>query len=195
MRRLILATVCMLGLGTAPHLRAQGTSVTPTTLNFGNQLVGTTSAAQMVTVKNTGTASITVTSVTAPAPFAAGTACNNKKLAPNGSCIVNVVTFKPTASGSATAMLTVAFAASIASQTVSLNGNGIAPVANVSPGTLTFANQQVGTNSATQMVTLSNTGTAPLQINNISIGGTNPANFSETNTCGNLPATLANNGN
>jgi MBG domain/Bacterial Ig-like domain (group 2)/Abnormal spindle-like microcephaly-assoc'd, ASPM-SPD-2-Hydin/Kelch motif/Galactose oxidase, central domain len=196
-RRLVLASVCLLVLGSATDLRAQGTSVTPTTLPFGNVLVGTTSVAQPVTVKNTGTVSITVTSVTAAPPFAAGTACNNRKLAPNGSCTVNVVTFKPTAPGSATAVLTVTFAAPIASQTVSLSGTGIAPVATLSTTSLSFGNQQEGTTSGAQSVTLSNnTGTSPLQINNISIGGTNPANFAETDTCGNttgakFPATLA----
>src|ERR1700692_3478086 len=122
-RRLALASFCLFVLCSATRLHAQGTSVTPTTLSFGNQPEGTTSTAQMLTVKNTGTASITVTSVTAPAPFAAGTGCNNKKLAPNGSCSINV-TFKPTAPGPATATLTVNFAASVAKQTVPLSGTG-----------------------------------------------------------------------
>jgi MBG domain/Putative Ig domain/Abnormal spindle-like microcephaly-assoc'd, ASPM-SPD-2-Hydin/Galactose oxidase, central domain len=181
----------LLVLGLAPQLHAQGTSVSPSSINFGNQLVGTTSAAQMVTVKNTGTTAVTITSATAPAPFAVGANCNGRKLSANASCTFNV-TFKPTASGAASATLTVAFASPVASQTVSLSGTGIEPVASVSPSSLTFPNQQAGTTSAPMPVTLTNTGTAALTINGIGIGGTNPANFSETNNCGStFPATLA----
>ena len=189
-RRLALVTFCLLLLGSATQLHAQGTTVSPSSINFGNQLVGTTSPATAVTVKNTGTTSITVTSVTAPSPFSAGTACNSKKLAPNATCSFNV-TFKPMAPGFATGTLTVAFAAPIASQTVSLSGTGIEPIATVSATSLSFGNEQVGTTSTAQPVTLSNTGTAPLQVNGISINGTNPGNFAQTNTCGPFPATLA----
>jgi hypothetical protein len=49
---------------------------------------------------------------------------------------------------------------------------------------LTFAPQQVGTASAIQAVTLSNTGNGPLVINSISIGGTNIFNFAQQNDCG-----------
>jgi len=189
-RRLALASFCLMLLSSATQLHAQGTSVSPSSINFGNELVGTTSGAQMVTVKNTGTTSVTITSVTAPSPFSAGTACNSKKLAPNATCSFNV-TFKPTAPGLATGTLTVAFAAPIASQTVSLSGTGIEPIATVSATSLSFGNEQVGTPSSAQTVNLSNMGTARLQINGISINGTNPGNFAQTNTCGPFPATLA----
>jgi hypothetical protein len=191
MRRLAPISFFALLAGLGPQLYAQGTSVSPSSILFGNQLVGTTSPPEKVTVKNTGTTAVTITSVTAPSPFAAGTACNNKTLAANAMCTFNV-TFKPTASGPASATLTVSFAAPTASQTVSLSGTGIEPVASVSPSSLTFPNQQAGTTSASMPVTLTNTGTAALTINSIGIGGTNPANFSETDNCGPaFPATLA----
>jgi len=56
--------------------------------------------------------------------------------------------------------------------------------ASVSPATLTFGNQDVGTKSAAQNITLSNSGTAALTINSIAIGGTNLGDFTQTNTCG-----------
>ena len=56
-----------------------------------------------------------------------------------------------------------------------------APVAGVSPPSLMFGNQNLGTTSTSQPVTLSNTtGTAALTITSISIS----ANFGETNNCG-----------
>ena len=59
-----------------------------------------------------------------------------------------------------------------------------APVASLSPSSLTFASQTVATTSSAQTVTLSNSGNAALSITAISIAGTNPSDFAETNSCG-----------
>jgi hypothetical protein len=58
-----------------------------------------------------------------------------------------------------------------------------APRATLSPTSLTFAAQIIGTASAARVVTLKNTGTARLTITGIAIAGANPANFSQTHTC------------
>jgi len=65
------------------------------------------------------------------------------------------------------------------------------PALTLSPTSLAFSNQTVGTTSAAQTVTVSNTGIAPMTINNISMGGMNPLQFAQSNTCGIFPATLA----
>ncbi len=57
------------------------------------------------------------------------------------------------------------------------------PKATISPLSLTFATQLVGTNSAAQMVTISNAGTVPLTVKTIAFAGVNRADFSQTNTC------------
>jgi Abnormal spindle-like microcephaly-assoc'd, ASPM-SPD-2-Hydin/FG-GAP-like repeat len=62
-----------------------------------------------------------------------------------------------------------------------------APVASLSPPSLNFS-QPVGTTSASQQITLTNTGNAVLNITAIGIIGTNAAEFAQTTTCG---ATLA----
>ena len=63
------------------------------------------------------------------------------------------------------------------------------PVASFSSASVTFGNQQVGTTSAVHPVTLSNTGTAPLNINSIFISGANFSDFApQTNNC---PSNLA----
>ena len=59
--------------------------------------------------------------------------------------------------------------------------------AGVSPGSLTFGNQPEGTTSASQPVTLSNTGNGALTITNIGTG----ANFGETDNCGTSVAASA----
>ena len=54
----------------------------------------------------------------------------------------------------------------------------------LAPSSLTFTTHLVGAPSAAQTVTLTNNGTAPLSITSIVVGGTNSADFAETNTCG-----------
>jgi hypothetical protein len=54
------------------------------------------------------------------------------------------------------------------------------------------SNQNIGTTSAKQSVTLSNTGNASLSISVISIAGTNPGDFGQTNNCGSSVAAGAN---
>ena len=56
--------------------------------------------------------------------------------------------------------------------------------AGLSPTSLTFASQTVGTASSAQTVTLSNSGTAALSLSGVSVGGTNAGDFSTTNNCG-----------
>jgi len=57
------------------------------------------------------------------------------------------------------------------------------PTVSLSTPQLTFANQEVGTSSPPQIVTLTNRGNAPLVISAIAIAGTNPDDFSQTNNC------------
>jgi Carbohydrate binding module (family 6)/F5/8 type C domain/Abnormal spindle-like microcephaly-assoc'd, ASPM-SPD-2-Hydin len=58
--------------------------------------------------------------------------------------------------------------------------NSSGPVLTASPATLSFGNQAVGSASAAQTVTVSNTGTATASLSSISAG----AAFAETSTCG-----------
>ena len=70
---------------------------------------------------------------------------------------------------------------------VALSGNGIAPVASVSPTALAFSTP-LNVPSAPQTITVTNIGTAPLTINNVTRTGANPNQFAQTNNCvGSLP--------
>jgi hypothetical protein len=66
------------------------------------------------------------------------------------------------------------------------SGTGsVSPAVSLTPGSLTFANQSVGTTSnPAQSVMLNNTGTGPLTIGSIALTGANPGDFAQTNTCG-----------
>ena len=168
----------------SPSGGAYSAGFSPTTLTFGSQNVGTTSASQTVTVTNTGTANLSISKVMIAGANASDFAkspdtCTGATVTPNGSCTVGV-TFTPTATGSRSASLSFADDGPDTPQTVGLTGTGAAPVAGVSPPSLTFGNQNLGTTSGSQPVTLSNTGTAALTVTSIAIS----ANFSATNNCG-----------
>jgi len=59
-----------------------------------------------------------------------------------------------------------------------------APSAAISPSSLTFSSENQGTISPVQSVMLTNSGNAALSITGISVGGTNPSDFRQTNSCG-----------
>jgi hypothetical protein len=59
-----------------------------------------------------------------------------------------------------------------------------APEAVLQPTELSFASLGVGNPTASQNLTLANPGTANLNITNISVTGTNAADFAQTNNCG-----------
>jgi hypothetical protein len=64
------------------------------------------------------------------------------------------------------------------------------PVATLSGTSISFGNQTVFTTSGSQMVTLTNTGSATLNISGIATSGPNSSDFAATNTCGTLPASF-----
>ncbi|HXJ94735.1 MAG TPA: choice-of-anchor D domain-containing protein, partial [Terriglobia bacterium] len=65
-----------------------------------------------------------------------------------------------------------------------------APGAGVSPASLTYGNQVIGTSSGGQTVIVNSTGTDPLTISSIALSGANPAEYSQTNNCPLSPAML-----
>lgn len=154
----------------------------PTSLTFPSQTVGTTSAPQSVVVSNTGTTAInfagfTVTGTNAgdfavPLPTS-GTICNPAgSLAAGASCTIDVL-FTPTAAGTRTGTLNVADNATGSPQTVTLTGTGAIQLGTIaiSPTSLTFATQTVGTTSAAQTVTVSNTGGVNVTFSSIATTG------------------------
>ena len=168
-------------------------------LQFGNQAVNTTSSPLTITVENTGSNYLNFSSLnfTATGPFSiTGGTCEQETdggYSPGEGCTL-IVTFTPTATGAATGSISVASNATGSPSSITLQGTGTAaaaPTATLSPATLSFGSVNTGVTSAGQMLTLSNTGNAALAISGITIGGTNPADFAETNTCGTSLAAAA----
>ena len=154
--------------------------VTPATVNFGNQTVHVTSAAQTITVSNQTGVAIAITTLsltgTNASDFAQTTTCGASVPAFT-NCAISV-TFTPAVLGARTATVTVNTA------TVTLNGVGVPPPSDtLTPGSLTFAAQQLFTTSGAQSLTLTNTGASNLPFT-ITITGTNANAFSETGCFG-----------
>lgn len=165
-----------------------GASLSPTSLPLGSANIGESTAAQLVTLTNGTTFPVNISGVTMSGPsstqFVAVNNCGTIVPA-SGSCTISV-TFKPTATGTQTATMTVASDASTPFTPVALTGTGTTPVVVLSPASLTFATSQaLNTASSPLPVTLTNTGSGPLNFSSaIAIIGTNSTDFSQTNNCG-----------
>lgn len=164
--------------------------VFPMSLSFSNQLIGSTSASQTVTLTNDGSppAALSVTGVTISgmnaSDFAETTNCVGN-VAAGANCTINV-TFTPAATGTQTGNLIIATSLTGNSLSIPLTGNLVAAtqIASLSASSLTFPSQLVGATSPTQGITFSNTGNAPLLISNLAFSGANAMEFAESGNCG-----------
>ena len=157
-------------------------TVTPAGLTYANQNLNSTSAAQTITVTNTGVNVMAVSGVTASGAFAQTNNCTS--VAANGGVCTIDVTFTPNAAGSLTGAITINDDAQGNPHVVSLSGTGIAGAANLSATILNFGAQTVGTTSQVQTVTVTNNGNASLVIGAIGASG----DFSQTNNCSSVVA-------
>jgi YVTN family beta-propeller protein len=159
-----------------------------TSLAFGDQRVGTTSAAQTITLSNTGDEPVTVSGLpitgTNAGDFAiSAETCIAAPVPAHQTCAIDV-TFTPVALGLRASTLTVQSDVPGGLPPVQLSGPGVAPAVTLDPGSLAFAPLPVGATSAPQTVTLTNSGSAPLALTGITASG----DFAQTSNCG---ATLA----
>jgi hypothetical protein len=165
---------------------APSASLSSSSLTFTSQQVGTTSAAQTITLTNTGSAALSITSIVASAQFGQTDTCGSS-VAAGGSCTISV-TFTPTSTGPQSGTITITNNANGNPQTVNLTGTGTmtaAPAVSLSTTSLTFGSQQIGTTSAAQRLTVTNTGSAALSITSIVAS----SQFGQTDTCGSSVAT------
>lgn len=174
--------------GTATAAAAPAATLSASTLSFGSLTVGSTSSSQSLTLSNSGTAALTLgTLSTSSSDFriSGGTCAAGGTLAAGASCSTTL-TFTPSAAGARSATLSITHNASGGSSTAGLSGTGVAatPVAGVSPSALAFS-QVVGSRSAASTVTLSNTGTAALTLGSFSFSGAQAGDFAlgSSNTC------------
>jgi len=171
------------GVGTAA-------SLSPTSLTFASQNIGTTSTPQTVTLSNVSGTTISITGIaitgTNSTDFAVSSTTCGSTLAGKGSCTISV-TFTPTASGTRSAAVTVTDNAGGTSQSAALTGTGVGTTTTltVSPTALAFTTQLVATSSTPQVITVTNpSSTVVVTFTSIAVTGTNLKDFSQTNNCG-----------
>ena len=157
---------------------APAVTLSRTSIAFGSQPVGTVSTAQAVTVTNSGTAPLSITSISNTGDFKATNTCG-APVAAGASCSISI-TFAPTVSGARTGTLSIVDNATGSPHLVQLSGTGGQPIVSLSATTLAFGNQNLRTTSPAKTATLSNTGNAPLSITSIVAAG----DFKVTNNCG-----------
>ncbi|MGC2210734.1 MAG: choice-of-anchor D domain-containing protein, partial [Candidatus Korobacteraceae bacterium] len=169
-------------------------TVSPGSLTFASQSVGTTSAPQAVVYFNTNTLSaVQITSISFASSVYAQAIGNGTPpdcgagsvVQPNSTCQI-LVTFKPTSTQNPqNSQLTIADDASSTPHVVKLTGSGVLlPVATLSTLSVPFPDQALNVASAPIAITVTDTGSGPLQFSSIGFAGTNAGDFTQTNNCG-----------
>ena len=158
-------------------------------VNLGSVKVGGASTSRTVTIKNTGKSDLAISSITIAGTnasefsYSPTNACPDP-VQPKGSCSFTVA-FNPTSPfGKKSATISVS-SNDPKKKTVSVKLVGQAPPPKISaaPKRVNFATVNIGNTSDPKTVTVKNTGVSDLSISDISITGSNPQDFSQTNNC------------
>jgi hypothetical protein len=111
---------------------APSISLSPTSMSFPPEVVNVTSAPQTIAVGNTGSAPLSVSSVTANGNYSVQNGCTSS-IAPNVTCMLTV-TSTPTVFGSSPGQINILSNATLTPAVVSLTGTGQDFLINGSPG-------------------------------------------------------------
>ena len=179
---------CLAGVSSIASV-AQTVTVSPTSLAFRNQVLGTASAVKTITLTNSQVVPLSITSIASHlADYVARSTCplSPATLAAGASCKISV-TFTPSGLGTRTDTLSITDNASGSPQTVSLSGKGITAVS-LTPTSLSFQTQVVATTSSSATLTLKNNQTVSLTISAIA---TSLSDYSSTTSCPISPNTLS----
>ena len=165
---------------------APAIQVSPTSINFGNAVVGI-SLSQALIIRNTGTATLTISQVTATGSALSVSGFSLPLNVSAGQQTTITVAFLPTVVGSASGNISIVSNAPTSPTSVGLSGTGIAATLTlgINPPSLSFGNVTTGTSSAAQNVTITNTGNSSVTISQINLTG---AGYSMTG--GSAPVTL-----
>jgi len=169
--------------------RAANVSFSTNLLSFGNEVIGTTSNTLPVTLKNAGNTCFQFSNVQTTGDFSQGNNCAAAGV-PGGSSCTYGVTFTPITTGPRSGGLNVSGSDGVTTSNlnVSLSGYGLTaqPSIALSPVSLSFGAQLVGTTSPAQIITVTSTGNTALTISGINVSGP----FLRSNNCpSSLPPT------
>ncbi len=166
---------------TSTTLSAPAATLTPTSLAFAGQRVGTTSAAQTTTLRNTGAAALAISAIdSSNAAFTVTHDCP-AALARDASCTIST-RFAPGSTGPFDGQVTVASNDPRGLQVATVNGTGIAPLLTVDATTVAFGSQRVGQPASLRTVTVRNPGSDALALTSIAVTG--PGFARDGGSCG-----------
>lgn len=169
--------------------------ITPATLTFPSTEAGQSSGIQYVLLKSLGTESVSLSSIqisgSNATDFIESDNCMTSPVLPTDHSCTVAVTYAPASVGTSQATLFVTDNAAGSPQSIALSGTATAPpppapAVTLNPAsTLNFpGTPALGTSTAPQPVTLTNSGNAPLQISSVVLGGSNLVDFSiSSNNC------------
>ena len=132
-------------------------TASPTSLSFGDVNSGSTSAAQSVTVTNSGSNAASVSSIGVTGPFSQTNNCGGS-IAAGSSCTVSVK-FSPTSGGPQTGSLSVASSAPGSPLAVALTGTGVTSTTNLALNQPVTASSSTSSSFTPQMAVDGNTST------------------------------------
>src|SRR6266404_5246432 len=138
-------------------------TVSPASLTFVKQAVGSTSAAKSVTISNSGGSSQAV-NITPRGDFTETDNCGGN-IGGGGSCSMNVY-FAPTIAGTISGAVTIRDGANNLLAFVGLTGSGVAPV-KTAPTSLNFGAIPIGTVSAAKTFKITNGTTGTISVTSI----------------------------
>lgn len=169
-------------------------TLSPSSLSFGTELLGTSSPQAAATLTNLGPGPLGITSIALEGGNSADfVVAHNCPLTPNtlavgNNCVVSL-TFVPTAPGPRKSSIAISDNESSGGALVLVTGVGSA--ISVSPSSLSFGSQQVGTPSAAQSIMVANASNAMATLWQIALLGPNAGDFSKSGTCGSALAPSA----
>lgn len=150
---------------------APALALSTTSFNFNSVVVGQT-ATQTLTISNTGTAPLTIESLSLASQQFSFTGPAVPRTVLPAQSVAYTISFVPTTSGSLSASLQITTSAASAPAAVSLAGVGekAFTALQASPATISFGNVTLQS-SGTQTVTLKNTGDINLSISGVTVAG------------------------
>jgi hypothetical protein len=153
-------------------------TLTPSSLSFGNQVLGTAGGVHALTLTNNNQATaLGSIGISVTGDFAQTNTCGTS--IPAGSTCTISVSFSPSVTGNRYGSLTVTSDGQPGPLTTSLSGSGVLPTS-LTPSSAAFGTITVGAASNAKTFTLTNNQTVALGSMSIVAGG----DFSQTNTCG-----------
>ena len=160
-------TIPLSGTGTSTATGQLGAN--PASLNFGTMTTGTTSS-KKITLTNTGTASVNISAVSAIGTGLKLSGITTPATLSSSQSATLDVTFAPSATGNFTGSISIVSNAGKSPLTIPVTAIGVQPGLTISPTTFNFGSLVDG-QTKSQTITVTNTGSAALTIENLAVTG------------------------